>query len=266
MTTTPTDKTYSVSEFAKLAKVTVRTLHFYDEAGLLKPSQRTQSQYRRYQASDLLRLQQILTLKHLGFSLQEIEMLLASPGYDVRQSLRIQKEAIDQRIGQLQAVSYALSRTLEQLETSDTPDWSQVTAIISGLTDADKAEWLQRYYSPELREWMHERAAQVSPELIQQSARDWETLYADFRQHRHLPPDDPQVQTLAARMDRLGRLFTGGNPEIEQALGKLYHDVSQIPEFFRQNFDQDLQDYMVRALTIYRGRTNAFTGLTEADK
>ncbi|MBC8076991.1 MAG: MerR family transcriptional regulator, partial [Chloroflexales bacterium] len=60
--------TYRVQEFARLAGVTVRTLHFYDEAGLLAPSGRSDSGHRRYRPHDLLRLQQIVTLKRLGFA------------------------------------------------------------------------------------------------------------------------------------------------------------------------------------------------------
>src|SRR5688572_5546967 len=93
---------YMVREFAKLAGVTVRTLHFYDREGLLKPSEYTGKKHRLYAQQDLLRLQQIITLKHLGFSLKEIGDVLKNPGYNIRESLRIQKEAIDRRILQMQ--------------------------------------------------------------------------------------------------------------------------------------------------------------------
>src|SRR5689334_328532 len=90
-------RTYLVGEFATLAGVTVRTLHHYDETGLLKPSQHTRAKHRLYREEDLLRLQQILTFKQLGFSLEEIHDLLESDTYDLRETLRIQKQALDQR-------------------------------------------------------------------------------------------------------------------------------------------------------------------------
>ena len=68
---------YSVGEVARLTGVTVRTLHHYDEIGLLSPSGRTAAGYRRYAESDLARLQQILTYRELGFPLEEIGEILA---------------------------------------------------------------------------------------------------------------------------------------------------------------------------------------------
>jgi len=244
-------KTYSVGEFARLAGVTVRTLHFYDEAGLLTPSRHEDNQRRQYQRNDLLRLQQILTLKYLGFSLQEIENLLATPTYDVKHSLRIQKEAVEQRILQLQGVSFALSRTLETLEQSAGVAWEDVVAVIRGLSD-DHSAWQARYFPPDEWAWLKERAAAMPPEYVEIGAQAWRDLYDDFRSLRHLPPDHPDVQAVAERMHRLGAMFTQGKPEIEQGLREMYRDVSQIPEGFRVNTDQALQDFMTQAFTIYR--------------
>ena len=246
-------KTYSVGAFAQLAGVTVRTLHFYDEAGLLKPSRQMGNQRRQYQQADLLRLQQILTLKRLGFSLQEIESLLDSPTYDVSQSLRIQRDAVAQQIGQLQSAYYALTRTIEAVEAGQAIDWRQVTAIIQALSDPDKNQWMQRYYREEDWDWLRDRAMTMTPEQVELGARAWEDLYTGFRAVRHLPPEHPDVQTLAERMHQLGAMFTEGRPEIEESLGKLYSDVSQIPEaLFPEGHDQDLQDFMRQALLIYR--------------
>jgi DNA-binding transcriptional MerR regulator len=246
-------KTYNVGAFAQMAGVTVRTLHFYDEAGLLKPSRAGSSQRRQYYQADLLRLQQILTLKRLGFSLQEIEGLLDSPTYNVSQSLRIQRDALAQQIGQLQSAYFALSKTLETLDAGHGIDWEQVTAIIQGLSDIDKAQWMRRYYREEDWDWLRERAIRMTPEQVELGASAWEDLYRDFRECRRLPPDHPDVQVLAERMHKLGAMFTEGRPEIEEALGKLYSDVTQLPEVLRPpGYDQDLQNFMFQALLIYR--------------
>jgi MerR family transcriptional regulator, thiopeptide resistance regulator len=249
---------YMVREFAKLAGVTVRTLHFYDREGLLKPSEYTGKKHRLYAQQDLLRLQQIITLKHLGFSLKEIGDVLKNPGYNIRESLRIQKEAIDGRILQMQVVSYALARTLEKADSVEDIDWNQVTAIIQGLSDADKAEWMTRYYPPEQQElwnWVHERAVQMPPDYVQASVKAWENVYADFRELMHLPPDDPRVQALAEQAHRLVEGFTQSNPELEQMLERMYSDPSQIPDAYRvQQFEPALQEFMQQAVQIYRNR------------
>src|SRR5687767_3707871 len=94
-------QTYSVGEFARLAGVTVRALHFYDEVGLLKPIRQRQNRRRQYRQLDLLRLQQIVTLRALGFSLSEIETLLTHAEYDITEALKAQKSAVDAQIMQL---------------------------------------------------------------------------------------------------------------------------------------------------------------------
>src|SRR5215510_10240878 len=90
-TTTPL---YQAFEFAQVAGVTVRTLHHYDRIGLLKPSGYTSAGYRLYQKQDLVRLQQIVTLKFIGFSLNEIKNLLDSNSFDLTIALNQQKEII----------------------------------------------------------------------------------------------------------------------------------------------------------------------------
>jgi len=76
-------KHFKAIEFAKLAGVTVRTLHHYDRIGLLKPSGYTDAGYRLYRQEDLIRLQQIVTLKFIGFSLPQIKNLLNSNSFDL---------------------------------------------------------------------------------------------------------------------------------------------------------------------------------------
>jgi DNA-binding transcriptional MerR regulator len=170
-------KTYRVQEFARLAGVTVRTLHYYEEAGLLTPSSRTSSGHRRYRQSDLLRLQQILTLKYLGFALDEIQALLAAPAYDLATALQAQKAALEGQILRLQQVVYALTRVSTALEQAQTLDWDEVIAIIRGLSEADRNAWLSRYFPPDQWAWLQERAAAMPPDAIAQGTNAWQELY-----------------------------------------------------------------------------------------
>lgn len=254
-------QTYSVGEFAKLAGVTVRALHFYDEVGLLKPIRQRYNRRRQYRQLDLLRLQQIVTLRALGFSLSEIETLLTHPEYEVGEALKAQKSAVDAQIMQLQQVSYALAITMERLEKTKQIDWTQVTTIIRSLTDTDKSEWLKQFYPPEWWDWLHERAIQMSPEAIKAGVDAWQAVYDGFEKVRHLPIDDPQVQALAAEMDRLAALFTRREPALEKALQEMYSDVNQIPEGWRMNVDQSLQDFMRSAFDYYIQKKEKHDGI-----
>jgi len=103
---------YSVGTVARLSGVTVRTLHHYDEIGLLTPSGRTAAGYRQYSESDLERLRQILTYRELGFSLEEIAELLAEPT-DLQAHLRRQRELLRGRIERLRKMAEAIERMME---------------------------------------------------------------------------------------------------------------------------------------------------------
>lgn len=245
--------TYLIREFAKLAGVTVRTLHYYDRVGLLKPSMLTPASHRLYKLEDLLRLQQILTLKAMGFTLDEIRLLLENPAYDLRTSLSIQKEAIDKRIEQLQQVSRALEQTLATLSSleNEEVDWSLVCAIIRAMVMEQKQEWAQRYYTAEQWNWLQERAKQITPLQLVQWEQEWMELMAAFQSRRECALDDPEVQRLAGKMLDLVNIFTEGDEGIVNALRKMYSDREHMPEQLKI-YDDDLHNFMNQAMVIYQ--------------
>ncbi|GLW06908.1 HTH-type transcriptional activator TipA [Microtetraspora sp. NBRC 13810] len=103
----------AVGEVSRLAGVTVRTLHHYDDIGLVRPSERTRSGYRSYTEPDVERLQQVLFYRELGFPLEEIAAILADPGADRMTHLRRQRELLRERIGRLEAMAAAVERAME---------------------------------------------------------------------------------------------------------------------------------------------------------
>ena len=91
-------RSYRVGEFAALTGVSIRTLHHYDEIGLLPPTGHSEGGHRLYAEDDLLRLQQVLTLRYLGFSLKQIGGLLDRPDFDLVASLQVQRLALRTRV------------------------------------------------------------------------------------------------------------------------------------------------------------------------
>jgi DNA-binding transcriptional MerR regulator len=104
---------YTIGRAAEIAGVTVRTLHHYDEIGLLTPGDRTSAGYRRYDGADLERLQQILLYRELGFTLEEIAAILDDPDADARDHLRRQHGLLRDRIARLQEMVAAVELVLE---------------------------------------------------------------------------------------------------------------------------------------------------------
>jgi Methylase involved in ubiquinone/menaquinone biosynthesis len=127
---------YSCGAFAKKANVTVRTIRFYDKQNILKPSYRNENGARFYTNDDLAKLQQILLLKYLGLSLDDIkEMTLAA--YDshfLMESLSLQKKLINERIEEMKNVENAIDHTVDALKEDSDIDWNNMLALIQMTT------------------------------------------------------------------------------------------------------------------------------------
>lgn len=126
------DGYYSSGEFAQKANVTKKTLRYYDEKNILKPSCVLGSGARLYSDEDMGRLQQILLFKYLGFSLNEIrEMMVDVDNLHIAKSLEIQHKLVEDRIEQLHLVSQSIRNTAEKLKNNQEADWSQMLDIIN---------------------------------------------------------------------------------------------------------------------------------------
>ena len=131
---------YSSGEFARMAQVSVRTIRFYDKRNILKPSYTTPAGARFYTDSDFVKLQQILLLKYLGFSLDEIQtMTIDNTDYHfLLNSLSTQKKLIADKLEQMQLVEDAIDSTIAALENDQQIDWRQMLHLIH-LTSMEKS-------------------------------------------------------------------------------------------------------------------------------
>ena len=116
---------YKTGQFAKLANVSERTIRYYDKIGLLKPSFVMENGYRQYSDLDLLKLQKILSLKHLGFSIEEIFPMVMD-NTDLKESFDLQIDLIEDKMSHLQSLRDALKRA------SQTPDlsWNMILSLV----------------------------------------------------------------------------------------------------------------------------------------
>ncbi len=130
---------YTSGEFAKKANVTIRTIRFYDKLGILKPSRIGENGYRLYTDEDFGRLQRILSLRYLGFSLDEImAMPMGDDAENVARSLAMQKDLIRRRIRHLESMNQALADTERMVGESRQVDWSRILHLIH-LTNMEHA-------------------------------------------------------------------------------------------------------------------------------
>jgi DNA-binding transcriptional MerR regulator len=224
------ERRYRVGEFAALTGVSIRTLHHYDRIGLLSPSARSEAGYRLYSERDLLALQQVLTLRYLGFPLKQIGELLAQPEFSLITSLRIQRGALRTRIAELEQIVSALGDMLDRRLASGQWDWDLVArasaAVQQGL--AQKGEDVQDQYTPERMKQDFEAVAQiVGPEEIQAVQDAWTAFLPEVQAKRDLDPASPEAQALAQRWDELTERTMRGYqafPELKQAIANNYQE------------------------------------------
>lgn len=125
--------TYKTGQFAKLANVTERTLRYYDKIGLLKPSTILSNGYRQYTDSDLLKLQKILSLKHLGFSIEEIFPIILED-QNLKESFKMQIDLIDSRIKHMTAIKDSMESIISTINDKNI-DWTKIISLIKMSND-----------------------------------------------------------------------------------------------------------------------------------
>jgi DNA-binding transcriptional MerR regulator len=218
---------YRVGEVATLTGVSIRTLHHYDRIGLLRPSAHSDAGYRLYAAEDVLRLQQILTLRYLGFPLKRIGPLLDRPDFDLVASMRIQCGALRNRIAELERIEAAVGELVDRRLATGEWSWELVasasTAVQHGLSHGG-TEMEDRYTPEQMRQFAALRQTIPAGEIAAVE-QGWTALLADVRANRDLDPSSPAARDLADRWqsltDRTMRGY-GSQPSLRDAIGANY--------------------------------------------
>ncbi|MDB5309479.1 MAG: nolA [Gemmataceae bacterium] len=219
---------WKVGELAGRTGLTVRTLHHYDAIGLLSPSGRTGSAHgsghRLYTAADVARLQQVLSLKALGFSLEQVSEYLSRGDYDPRQVVRLHLERVRAQAAELREITARLTALADALDRQEVVSADEFLNTIEGMTMLDK------YYTPEQLEQIKARGEQVGEERIREVEAEWPRLMAAVQAEMDAgtDPADPKVQAFAHKWVSLVNEFTGGDPGITASLRKMYETEDRI--------------------------------------
>jgi DNA-binding transcriptional MerR regulator len=246
---------FQAREFANLTGVTVRTLHHYDRLGLLKPSRYSQAGYRLYSEGDFARLEQIVALKFIGFSLNEIKNILSRGSFDLPAELRKQREAIEEKRRRLELAIDAIQRAEYVLAVSSNADWETFAKIIEVINMQTDMNWSKKYYSEEAQQEIEKRAATIPREVIERGQRDWADLIKEV-QTAVASGEDPaseRSQALAGRWRELIQGFTGGNAEIQAGLNRMYADKTNWPVSMPRPFGDDVQAFITKAMKASKG-------------
>jgi DNA-binding transcriptional MerR regulator len=228
---------YSVGRVADLAGVTIRTLHHYDEIGLLSPSGRSAAGYRIYEVPDLERLQRILFYRELGFALEEIAAIVDDPRTDAVGHLRRQRGLLTERIERLQRMVAAIDYEMEALEMDIKLTPEERLEVFGDFDPEDYAEEAEQRWSDT------DAYRQSQRRVSSYTKEDWLKIKAEQEEIEKklaellvgaAPDSEEAMAAVEAHRQHISRWYYDCSHEIHRGLGEMY--VSD--DRFRANYDE----------------------------
>lgn len=243
------ERLHTVKQLSTLAGVSVRTLHYYDEIGLLKPSMVGENGYRYYDDQALLRLQQILFYRELDVELPQIKTLLDEPGFDVVTALQEHRQALQTRIDRLQTLMQTVDNTILQQVGEVNMSKKQ---LFKGFSEEQ-----QKHYEAEAeKQWgdsVRETAKLWNSYTKEQQAaimQEGSQIYLDIVAHMSEGPTSPAIQALLVRWHEHLRYFYEPTLEVLQGLGTMYNDHPDFNATFT-DIHPDLPPFLKQAILHY---------------
>lgn len=220
---------FSIKDTADLVGVSIRTLHYYDEIGLLTPRKDPQNGYRYYSEEDISRLEQILFFRELEFSLHEISDILAHPEYDISFALKKQSILLRKKRDHLDRLINMINELVE--ETSEENMEMNETELKQRYAEEARERWgaTEAYKESQRRTKKYTEEDEIR---IQKEA---DAIFDAFAEYRGTAPDDPKVQLLVKDwQDHISRYYYHCTKEILKGLGQMY----VADERFQKNIDR----------------------------
>ncbi|NNM99933.1 MAG: MerR family transcriptional regulator [Candidatus Eremiobacteraeota bacterium] len=212
---------YRIGAFARLTGITVRTLHHYDRIGLLRPQGRSDARYRLYGDRELMRLQQIVTLKALGFDLATIGRMLDDERFDIGRALDAQIAMLEERREGIEKIVEAMRAARESLRLAPSLRSERFVRAIQGTLMMNQIDY-GKHFTPEQLRALGERSLGETEQANITAA--WNTLFSDIAAAENVDPASVQAQALLERWESLVAAFTQNDPSMERSLASFYAD------------------------------------------
>lgn len=243
--------TYTVKQLAKLAGVSVRTLHYYDEIGLLKPSRIKDNGYRLYGESEVLKLEQILFFKELEFSLEDILRIITDPEFDTVNALKEQRKFLELKQAQIVGVLHTIDTAIKTLKrggkimSDDTPIHTTQAQI-----DAYKQEARERWGHTDAYKQSQERTKHWTKADYASAVEDGKKFTQELADTMERGAHSPEFQALIAKHYASIQTYYDCSLEMYRSLAEMYVSDSRFRDFY-DRFKPGLADCMKSAINYY---------------
>lgn len=250
---------YTVKKLSELSGVTVRTLHFYEEEGILKPSYYGSNGYRYFEEKELLQLQQILFFKELGFTIRQLKKVIGKGDFDQLSALHSHRKSLHlerEKIGQLLKT---IDKTIDHLEGKKKMKDKEIFDGFN-ITLVKRAKGHESYAAAEEIVGKSVRTKTKNAADVEKRGKAFyenakETAHAIFRElvnciEKGLAPDSPEAQRIIKKHHAFANHIQDATQEVYKAMADLYQ---KHPEFRKQldPFHPALAEFMSKGMIIF---------------
>jgi DNA-binding transcriptional MerR regulator len=241
---------FTVKQLSRMAGITPRTLHYYDEIGLLKPSQVGDNGYRYYGEESLFRLQQVMLYRQLDMPLENIKQIMARRDFDVMSALETHKQELRKRIVHMERLINTVDDTILHLKGQKEMSQKQLFEPFSDEQQAAYEKEAMQMYDPEVVKASNKKWKSYTAAEKQRIGDEGNAVYQDLLAAMPKGAGSPEVQAVVARWRKHMEYFWVPNDEQLVGLTDLYNNDPR----FKANFDKihpDLAVFMREAVKIY---------------
>lgn len=230
-------KAMKIGELAKQTGLSIRTLRYYDEIGLLVPSHRTEAEHRIYSEPDIARLQQILSLRQLGFSLAEIHDCLESPDFSLPQVIDLHRARLQDQITWSEGLLKCLNGIAKALKNNGS------VAVETLIETMETIVMTRSYFTPEQQAVLAHR--------FQENQTEWQALLVQIRTAMEQGTDfnSPNMRYLTRRWLGSMKTFVQGDHDIYAALAQMYQEEDVSIDNWG-GMDAATFEYMLKAVSV----------------
>lgn len=241
---------FTVKKLSRIAGITPRTLHYYDEIGLLKPSRIGENGYRYYGEEALIQLQQILFFREMDIPLDRIKKIMAAPDYEVLGALESHKKELQKRIEKMERLISTVNMTIKHIKGEKEMSRKQLFEAFSDEQQAAYEKEAMQMYDPEVVKATNRKWKSYSDYEKQKIGEEGNAVYEDMVLAIPKGPGSAEAQSCVERWRKHMDYFW--TPDAEQLLGltELYNNDPR----FKKNFDKidpNLAEFIREAVGIY---------------
>jgi len=239
-----------VKKLADAAGVSVRTLHYYDQAGLLTPRYRSANGYRQYDEDAIVRLQQIMFFRELDFSLEEIKQIMSRPDFDVLAALQSHRTLLTRRAKRIDDLLATVERTIKKMKGEIE---MSIKDYYKGFSDEQIAKYrkeARELYGEETVKESEARVMKMGKEKFAAVQVEGGAIFKAIADNMTKGYDSPLVQKQVAKWRQWLENFSHYSDEAVLGLGQAYSQHPDFAKFFRK-INKDLPEFLTKAIEYF---------------